>query len=165
MMHADSLKFMRTMLGRIRREDVRTVLDVGSLDVNGSYRELIESYGWQYTGLDVRPGRNVDVVSDDPFRFPFADDAFDVVISGSTMEHVTRPWLWVPELARVVRPSGLVAIVTHWSFEEHRYPLDCYRYLPDGMRELFDLAGTLGRYDIRIASNTDIVASAIKVTE
>lgn len=164
-MHADSLKFMRTMLGRIRREDVSTVLDVGSLDVNGSYRELIEGMGWQYTGLDVRPGRNVDVVSDDPFCFPFRTNMFDVVISGSTMEHVTRPWLWVPELARVVRPGGLLAIVTHWSFEEHRYPLDCYRYLPDGMRELFDLTGNLDRYDIRIASNTDIVASAIKVSE
>lgn len=162
-MHPDSIKFMRTMLGRIRREDVYTVLDVGSLDVNGSYRELIEMQGWHYTGLDVREGRNVDIVSEDPFKFPFRDNFFDVVISGSTMEHVTRPWLWVPELARVMRPGGLLAIVTHWSFQEHRYPLDCYRYLPDGMRELFDLAGCLGRYDIRIASATDITASAIKV--
>lgn len=164
-MHPDSLKSMRTMLGRVRREDVSTVLDVGSLDVNGSYRELIEGMGWQYTGLDVRPGRNVDVVSEDPFHFPFRENTFDVVISGSTMEHVTHPWLWVPELVRVLRVGGLLAIVTHWSFEEHRYPLDCYRYLPDGMRTLFDLAGTLGWYDIRIASATDITASAIKIEE
>ena len=164
-MHPDSIKFMRSMLGRIRRDEVASVLDVGSLDVNGSYRELIEGMGWRYIGLDVRNGKNVDIVSEDPFRFPFPDGAFDVVISGSTMEHVTHPWLWIPELARVLRVGGLLAIVTHWSFEEHRYPLDCYRYLPDGMHTLLDLPGTLGRYDIRIASATDITASAIKVSE
>lgn len=164
-MHPDSQEFMRAMLGRIRQDEVTKVLDAGSLDVNGSYRELIEGKGWEYVGLDVRDGKNVDVVSEDPFRFPFEDNAFDVVISGSTMEHVTRPWLWLPELVRVVRVGGLLAIVTHWSFEEHRYPLDCYRYLPDGMRELFDLTGCLNRYDIRIASATDITASAIKVSE
>jgi hypothetical protein len=33
------------------------------------------------------------------------------VISGSTMEHVARPWRWVPELVRILRPGGLLAIV------------------------------------------------------
>lgn len=139
-----------------------TVLDVGAYNVNGTYRPLIEHMGWEYVGLDILPGPNVDIVSSDAYHFPFSDRVFDVVMSGSTMEHVERPWLWVPELARVLRPGGLLAILTHWQFAEHRYPIDTYRYLPDGMKVLFDEARVLEDYDIRIVSDTDIVGSAIR---
>lgn len=78
------------------------------------------------------------------------------------MEHVEAIWRWVPELARVLRPGGLLAIVTHWQFPEHRYPVDCWRIMPDGMRYLFDETGCLDDYSIEIASQWDIAASAVK---
>ena len=37
------------------------VLDVGSLDVNGSYRNLLIPI-WVYEGLDMEHGENVDFV-------------------------------------------------------------------------------------------------------
>ena len=117
---------------------------------------------WRYTGLDVSPGPNVDLLSSEPYRFPIADDRYDIVMTGSTMEHVEAIWLWVPELVRVLRPGGMLAIVTHWQFPEHRYPVDCWRIMPDGMRFLFDLTGRLTRYGIAIASQYDIAATAVK---
>ena len=138
-------------------------LDVGAYDVNGTYRPLVQGRGWLYTGLDVAPGPNVDVVTEDPYRFPLADDSFDVVLSGSTMEHVAAIWRWIPELVRVLRPGGALAIVTHWQFPQHRYPVDCWRIMPDGMRYLFDETGRLGRYEIEIASPYDIAGLAWKV--
>ena len=138
------------------------VLDVGACDVNGTYRPLIEGRGWQYLGLDVAAGPNVDLVARDPYRFPVPDGAFDVVISGSTMEHVEAIWRWVPELARVLRSGGWLAIVTHWQFGMHRFPVDCWRIMPDGMRYLFDLTGVLRDYNIHIASRYDIAALARK---
>jgi len=138
-----------------------TVLDVGSRDINGSYRRLIEVRGWCYTGLDIEDGVNVDVVAD-PYEYPFEADRFDVVLCGSTMEHVERPWLFVPELTRVLKPGGLLALVTHWQFPVHNHPGDCYRFLPDGMRVLFDDTGKLTEYDIRIVNDTDIIGSALK---
>ena len=119
-MHAEAYEAMRQLLGRGPGRGAR-VLDVGSYDVNGTYRPLVEGRGWEYTGLDVAAGPNVDVVTADAYRFPFEDGAFDVVLTGSTMEHVEAIWRWVPELARVLKPGGLLAIVTHWSFPEHRY--------------------------------------------
>jgi ubiquinone/menaquinone biosynthesis C-methylase UbiE len=101
-------------------------------------------------------------VTPDAYRFPFEDGTFDVVLTGSTMEHVEAIWRWVPELARVLKAGGLLAIVTHWSFPEHRYPVDCWRIMPDGMRYLFDQTGCLDEYDIHIASKWDIAASAVK---
>jgi len=137
------------------------VLDVGSLDVNGTYRPLVEGRGWRYVGLDMGMGLNVDVVAE-PFRYPFAGGTFDMVLSGSTMEHVTAIWRWLPELARVLRPGGLLAIITHTAWEEHRHPVDCWRVMPDGMRYLFDCTGVLMNYEIEMINATDIVGLAVK---
>ncbi len=160
-MHDGALAHMGGLLERATGSGLYC-LDVGSLDVNGTFRPLVEGRGWHYTGLDIEPGPNVDIFTDDPYKFPIGPDAYDVVISGSTMEHVEAIWLWLPELVRVLRPGGLLAIVTHWQIIEHRYPVDFWRILPDGMRFLFDRTEQLSKYDIRIVSGTDIVGSAIK---
>lgn len=163
--HGEALAAMKdvvTRRGPRRGDGAVRALDVGAYDVNGTYRPLVEGSGWRYTGLDVAAGPNVDVVTADPYKFPFDDGTFDVVLSGSTMEHVEAIWLWVPELARVLKPGGLLSIVTHWQFHEHRYPVDCWRIMPDGMRYLFDMTGCLGEYEIAIVSSWDIAGSAVK---
>lgn len=160
-MHDSAFEAMRLILDGESGEGL-TVLDVGSLDVNGTYRPLVEAKGWKYIGLDTRFGKNVDIVAEDPFLYPFPDDHFDMVISGSTMEHVTAIWRWVPELVRVLKPGGMLAILTHWKFPEHRYPLDCWRIMPDGMRYLFDQTGRLTDYQVNILNDIDIAGIARK---
>lgn len=164
-MHKESYELMNEMLGHVSGGNSLNVLDVGSYNVNGTFRPLVENRGWRYTGVDTIAGPNVDVVTVNPFLFPFDDGTFDVVISGSTMEHVTAIWEWLPELVRVLRPGGFLAIHTHWKFPEHRYPVDCWRIMPDGMRYLFDMTAKLRDYRIRMANDMDIIGSAWKVTE
>lgn len=161
-MHPASMNKMTEMLKRYPGKDAR-VLDVGSFDVNGSYRNLVESKGWSYLGLDIAPGKNVDIVSIDPYHFPFDDNRFDLVISGSAMEHVEAIWLWIPELVRVLRKGGMLAINTHTQWAYHPHPVDCWRILPDGMKFLFDQTGQLEDYQIGMHSKTDIAATAWKV--
>lgn len=153
---------MKRLLDRYSGDDA-CVLDVGSYNVNGSFRSLVEGRGWQYTGLDIVPGPNVDVVSTDRYRYPFDDGAFDIVLSGSTMEHVEAIWRWVPELARLVRPGGLLAIMVPCQWGLHRYPVDCWRVLPDGLRFLFDECGNLERYDVRCITEQITAGIAWKV--
>lgn len=160
-MHPESMQQMTKILDRMRTKDIN-LLDVGSYDVNGSYRNMVERRGWGYIGLDTRPGPNVDVVSVLPYNFPFEDGLFDIVISGSTMEHVTDLWRWTPELARLVKPGGMVAIITHTSWQYHPSPLDCWRIMPDGMRALLDATGKLERYEIDMYCPTDISAVAYR---
>lgn len=162
-MHPESYELMRQMLNEGPKQAGLSALDVGSLNVNGAFTPLVRAHGWSYTGLDMEAGSNVDVVVNDPFDYPYEDDTFDVVLSGSTMEHVTAVWKWIPELVRVLKPGGYLAIHTHWQFPEHRYPLDCWRIMPDGMAFLFNETGQLERYNIRIANSMDIVATAWKV--
>jgi len=139
-----------------------SVLDVGAFDVNGCYRNMVERRGWTYVGLDLQGGPNVDVVSREPYMWPIHDGQYDIVISGSTLEHVEMPWKWMPEAARVLRPGGLLAVITHTQLALHRFPVDCWRVMPDGMTVLFDLCGNLRDYDIRMYCTTDISGVAYK---
>jgi SAM-dependent methyltransferase len=110
------------------------VLDVGSYDVNGSYKTFFQESHFDYIGLDMVPGPNVDLVPDSPYRWRMlSDDGFDVVISGQALEHIEFFWLVVAEMVRVTKPSGLLCIIAPRGFDEHRYPVDCYRFLADGM--------------------------------
>ena len=59
------------------------VLDIGSLDINGNNRFLFEDY--EYVGLDIGEGNNVDVVSrGHEYKDP---NQFDVIISSECFEH------------------------------------------------------------------------------
>ena len=77
----------------------------------------------------------------DEYRFPIDSDAYDVVLSGQVLEHVRMPWRWLPELARVCRPGGLVVTISPVSWPYHEAPVDCWRAHPEGMRSLYGDAG------------------------
>jgi len=115
-----------------------SVLDVGSRIVvkgHNSYRKIFEPE-FNYVGMDVEHGENVDIVGFEALKkYP----KFKVLISGQTMEHVNRPWEWLKSLVPFF--SDYICIIAPWSLHEHRYPIDTYRYMPDGMRDLFDYAG------------------------
>ncbi|MHC4616808.1 MAG: methyltransferase domain-containing protein [Planctomycetota bacterium] len=108
------------------------VLDVGSFDVNGNVRDLFEDY----TGLDVRPGKNVDVVAD-AASMPYPNDHFEVVLCLGTLEHDEHPFDSIKEMKRVLCNRGkLVVVVPGIGFPKHEYPKDYWRFTEDGVRVL-----------------------------
>ena len=110
------------------------VLDVGSLNVNGTYRDFFPSPQCNYTGLDMAPGPNVDIVPATPYKWKeLGTDNFDIVISGQVLEHAEFFWVTVGEMVRVTRLGGLICIIVPNGFAEHRYPVDCYRFFTDGV--------------------------------
>ena len=117
------------------------ILDLGSLDVNGSFRPLFSDPLWDYAGLDIAPGNNVDIVLRTPYLWKeVASDSADVVISGQAFEHIQYFWLTMLEVARALKPGGLCCILAPSSGPEHRYPMDCWRFYPDGMVSLAHFA-------------------------
>lgn len=136
-MHGNSLKLMAHFLEEWHPRGA--LLEVGSLNVNGSYRQLFEGWEWPYIGIDQRPGPDVDIIVRGP-PWPFEEALFDVVISGQTFEHVERPWLVAREIGRILKPGGLLCLIAPWNFPIHHEPLDCWRILPDGMKVLFEEA-------------------------
>lgn len=110
------------------------VLDVGSYDVNGCYKELFNPSQFNYVGLDMEKGPNVDLVPLSPYKWKeLKNDSFDVVISGQAMEHIEFFWVTVSEIVRVTKEGGLICIIAPNGFGEHRYPVDCWRFFTDGM--------------------------------
>lgn len=60
-----------------------SALDIGAADINGCNRYLFKGH---YVGLDIAPGKNVDVVCKGSDA-PFADGHFDTIISTECLEH------------------------------------------------------------------------------
>ncbi|TMD59057.1 MAG: class I SAM-dependent methyltransferase [Chloroflexi bacterium] len=136
-MHASSLRHMQDLVSRYLQPGVPLrVVDVGSYDVNGSYRNLFAKPGWQYSGIDLEAGPNVDVVLRSPYKLPLPNAYADVVISGQTFEHIEFFWLTWREMVRVLRPGGLMFLISPSRGPEHLYPVDCWRFLPGGYRAL-----------------------------
>jgi SAM-dependent methyltransferase len=117
------------------------IVDIGSYDVNGSYKQFMDSPKWRYTGVDLCPGPNVDVVLSSPYRLPFESHAVDVIVSGQAFEHIEFFWLTWLEMTRVLKPGGLIFLVAPSRGPEHRYPKDCWRFYPDGYRALASFGG------------------------
>jgi SAM-dependent methyltransferase len=133
--------FVERFLGDRRGTPMR-ILDVGSQDINGSYRPLFDDPHWVYLGADLGPGKNVDIVLRDPYRWVELQSArFDLVVSGQTLEHVEFFWLTMLELERILRPGGWLCLLVPSRGYEHRYPVDCWRFYPDGIRALGRYAG------------------------
>ncbi len=111
--------------------------DLGSMDVNGTYRSLFNSPKWNYVGLDMEPGPGVDLVLKKPYRWDSIKSAsVDVVISGQAFEHIEYIWITMVEISRVLKPNGLCCLIAPSSGVEHKYPVDCWRIYPDGFSAL-----------------------------
>ena len=144
-MHSSSYDEMRKVLEALPQDGrALRVLDVGSMSVNSefphTYREHVRPE-WNYTGCDIAAGANVDLVQLTPYRIQGAGGEYDVVISGQCLEHVEMPWMLAQEMARMLKPGGVAVWTAPWKWSEHKYPLDCWRILPDGMTVLMQFAG------------------------
>ncbi len=131
-----------------------TILDVGALDVNGTLRPLAPS-GMTYTGCDTAAGPNVDVVLEDPYRLPFADGRFGLVVSTSCFEHAEFFWLLFAEMTRVTRRGGFIYLSAPTGGPVHRHPVDCWRFYPDAGK-------ALANWSERAGSRVDLVESFIR---
>lgn len=122
-----------------------SVLDVGSRSQysgDDTYRSLFSEDRFQYVGLDVVEGPNVDLVPRDPYAWEeIEDESLDFVISGQSFEHNAFFWITWAEIARTLRVNGLVAVVAPSSGNTHRCPFDCWRFYPDSWTALAAYTG------------------------
>lgn len=133
-MHPESLATMSRLIERHARQ-CGTVLDVGACDFNGSYRAICEGFSLHYIGADLQPGRNVDRIMDGTW----SGEKFDLVISGQTLEHCRNPFSLTKTICN--HASQVAIIIVPWYQPLHRYPIDAWRILPDGMKILIEEAG------------------------
>ena len=83
------------------------VLEVGSLDINGSVRDLFSDC--DYTGVDLEKGPGVDLACPGHL-LEFPTGHFDTVISAECFEHNPFWRETFANMLRMCRPGGLVLV-------------------------------------------------------
>jgi len=125
--------FVDNYVSKINKNKIK-ILDVGSYDFNGSYRDIFVGEKYEYIGMDMEEGPNVDLVLKNPYDWAeISTESYDVIISGQTFEHTEFFWITMAEMTRALKKDGLLCIIVPNKWPEHRYPVDCYRFFTDGM--------------------------------
>jgi hypothetical protein len=102
-MHPQAYIFVARGLERLNIADDAKILEIGAYNVNGSARDLLDASA-DYTGLDVRPGPGVDIVSD--CAAYDGDQQYDLVISTETLEHMTDPKTLIDCAEKALKMGG-----------------------------------------------------------
>ena len=106
-MHRECKKYCQSVAQRFPEKFTgKTVLDCGSLDINGNNRYLFTNCN--YTGIDICKGPNVDIVTSVSHFHP--PHPFDVVISTEMLEHDRHLSLSLPAMFDLLRPGGLLLL-------------------------------------------------------
>lgn len=107
MSHQSQLDFVRSVKDKYPHYfKGKKVLEIGSLDINGSVRQFFEDC--QYIGVDLGEGKGVDIVAKGE-DLAYDDGLFDVVISCECLEHNPE---WIRTFANMVRMSSGLVIMT-----------------------------------------------------
>jgi SAM-dependent methyltransferase len=140
-------------LTRVAAKARGRMLDVGCGDK--PYAHIFARYVTEYLGIEYsesfvetfaskRGAVNAAHAPDlyyDGKRLPFDDHTFDTVLSAQVLEHTPEPLALVREMARVLRPGGVLILSVPFSFRLHEEPRDYFRYTPHGLRSLCEAAG------------------------
>jgi hypothetical protein len=140
-MHQSSYQAMSDIVNRLPLPENAKILDVGSYNVNGTYKPIFSKFN--YTGTDQVDGPNVDIVMDayllkNPVTNCLIENEYDLVISGQSLEHMEFPLLAAMAMKRAVKISGWVIWIVPFACPDHKYPIDCWRVISDGMRFLLE---------------------------
>ena len=111
-------------VGETARFFDQAILEIAGLNTPNTVRVLdfgcgagglvaaLSSLGYDVRGCDVifyddAPATEIKrQILQSPYRFPYKDNQFDVVISTSVMEHARNPDEYMAEINRVLKPGG-----------------------------------------------------------
>ena len=94
-------------------------------------------------------GATAETVEGDALDLPFADNTFDFVIAAEILEHIPNDSAAMAELARVVRPGGMVAVsVPRWLPERVCWALsDEYHEVEGGHVRIYGRSQLINRLE------------------
>jgi len=149
MCNQNCIEFGKTVL---KEKDIRgkSVIEVGSYDVNGSLRPIAEAFGPScYVGVDIQMGPRVDqICKAEDLITKFGYNRFDMLISAELLEHVKNWKKVIHNLKHVIKPDGKLLITTRSKgFVYHGFPYDFWRY------EISDIKFIFSDFDIEVIEN------------
>jgi SAM-dependent methyltransferase len=106
------------------------------------FRSVVEAQVERYVAYDIeaRSG-TVDLIGDIEDMRGVADASVDVTLCSEVLEHVPHPHMALRELARTLRPGGVLVLTVPFLARLHEEPHDYFRYTRHGLRRLLADAG------------------------
>ena len=101
-MHQEAFRFIAVQLASLPPR--KSVIEIGSRDINGSVRPLFAS-AESFTGIDIAPGRGVDIVADAATFEP--DEPVDTVVCCEVLEHTENAAKIIANAAKMLQPGGV----------------------------------------------------------
>lgn len=83
------------------------VIEIGSLDINGSVRDFF-GRSTRYVGVDLAAGPGVDLIGNGA-EIDLPDNSFDVAVSAECFEHNPE---WIATFANMIRMSRSYVVMT-----------------------------------------------------
>lgn len=130
-------RVLKEMTAALEGTEGATVLVVGSGGQRARLEEALGGSGVELIHCDVDADADVDCYAD-AHELPFRDATFDAVVTTAVLEHVLRPERAVAEMARVLKPDGLVYSEMPFMQQVHEGAYDFTRYSLSGHRRLFE---------------------------
>jgi len=137
-MHQNSMNLMQEFVDKYNVKS-GTVLDIGSMDLNGSYKGLFPEDLVKYIGVDIAEGKNVDIIMDSP-EWKKIKDA-DCAICGQTLEHVANIPKLMDSLFEALKPGGLLCMIAPSAGPPHDYPIWVGHFSDEYMADIVKKAG------------------------
>lgn len=134
-MDQTSMDLMKMVVDKYGLSD-KTVVDIGSYDINGTYKSLFTG---KYIGVDILAGSNVDVLMDSPEWEKIKD--VDAVISGQTLENVADIPGLMAKISKVLKPGGILSVIVPSRGIRHDYPIWVGNFEPEQVTKIFTDAG------------------------
>lgn len=107
MSHQSQLDFVQNIKNKFNEQFFNSkVLEIGSLDINGSVRQFFTDC--EYVGVDLGEGKGVDIIAKGE-ELTYKAKSFDVVISCECLEHNEK---WAETFNNMVRMSKHLVIMT-----------------------------------------------------
>ena len=115
------------------RRSGKRVLDFGC--GSGGLVDRLATLGYAAEGCDIKPfwdgssplAKRLSVISQNPYRLPFDDNYFDLVLSTSVLEHAQNKGELFREIHRVLAPSG---VAMHLYPSKWYIPTEPHIYVP-----------------------------------
>ncbi len=116
-------------------------LGCGTVPFYGMYRNYVHEVicaDWPNT---LHPSPHLDLMCDLTRPLPFREGVFDSILLSDVLEHIPNPELLWAEMARVLRPGGVVVLNVPFFYWLHEMPYDFYRYTEFALRRFAENAG------------------------
>jgi len=119
-MHKEVMTFCKGIKEKYKEHFKKgiSVLDVGSLDINGTNKYLFEDITESYFGIDVIEGKNVDIIGI-AHTLNLEPNQFDIIISTNALEHDMYYKQTIAKMIEWLKPGGLLIISVAGSWPEH----------------------------------------------